>query len=122
MVRPTQIEVKESVEEIQSRLRRTTSGGSQARLLCLYWLKTGAAKTRRELVERSGRSPATITRWLSKYRRGGIKELLHLGQAPGRQSLVNGRALAKLQERLKQPEGFNSYKEIQSWLEAEWCG
>jgi hypothetical protein len=47
--------------------------------------------------------------------------LLEVKRAPGKETIISSQAIASLQERLKQPEGFKSYGEIQQWLKAE-CG
>jgi transposase len=49
----------------------------------LWWLKTGQITQHQHLSERLGRSPASITRWLSKYREGGLPALLSVKTVPG---------------------------------------
>lgn len=85
----------------------------------LWWLKTGQVSQHQELSKRLGRSPASITRWLSQYRRGGLQQLLEVKTAPGAVPKINGEALEKLQARLHSQEGFGSYGEIVDWLGQE---
>ena len=87
----------------------------------LWWLKTGLVSEHQELSRRLGRSPACITRWLSQYRGGGLKQLLEVKAAPGAEPLIQGEALEKLQARLKSEAGFSSYGAIVEWLKQE-CG
>lgn len=62
-----------------------------------------------------------MTRWLGMYKSGGLSALLEVKQAPGNQSSLPMEAVSRLQERLKQPQGFSSYGQGQKWLELE-CG
>lgn len=82
---------------------------------------SGQVKQHQELSYRLGRDGSTISRWLQKYRHGGIAALLEIKTAAGRTPEIRGDALEKLQARLNQPEGFRSYGEIVQWLEQE-CG
>lgn len=41
--------------------------------------------------------------------------------APGNPSSIPVQAVLRLQKRLKQPQGFTSYGQVQQWLEQE-CG
>jgi transposase len=90
-------------------------------LQMLWWLKTGQVTQHQHLSERLGRSPASITRWLHKYRQGGLAELLTLKTAPGAPAKIQGEALEKLQQHLQSEEGFSSYGAIVEWLDQE-CG
>lgn len=116
-----QVVVKETKEELQHRLRRAVSAHTQERLQMLYSIQTGAVSTRMELAQRLGRNESTIYRWLKHYKQGGIEALLNVKTAPGKVSKITPPALDKLKQRLAQPQGFNSYGQIQQWLETE-CG
>ena len=74
-----------------------------------------------ELAQLLHHNEATISRWLLKYRCGGLAKLLEVKQAPGNPGKIPPVAVARLQQRLSQPEGFHSYGEAQQWLEQE-CG
>lgn len=87
----------------------------------LWWIKTQQIRYRKEIGERLGRSPATITRWLSAYRQGGLVALLSEKKPPGATPQLRGEALAKLKQRLASQEGFSSYGAIVDWLHQE-CG
>jgi transposase len=85
----------------------------------LYWLKSGQVRSRRSLAERLGRDQATITRWIRKYKDGGYKGLLEVKQAPGKEPIVSGENLERFKQRLLDPQGFHSYRQIQEWLTNE---
>ena len=57
--------------------------------------------------------------WLSKYKQGGCAGLLAVKQAPGKEPIVAGENLERLKQRLQQPQGFQSYGQIQQWLKSE---
>ena len=115
--RPFRVTVTESLEHLEKSLRHARSASQKERLQMLVWLKKGEVKSRNELAQRCKRDNATITRWMRRYREGGVKALLTQGKAPGAVRKIQGEALAKLKARLAQPEGFHSYREIQQWLE-----
>jgi transposase len=76
----------------------------------------GEVETVRHLAVLMGRGERTIHRWLSFYRKGGIERLLSEGNPPGRPKKISVEEVALLQNELKDPVGFTSYKEIYFWL------
>jgi len=119
MARRLKLEITETGEYLEKSLKQAKSGAQKERLLLLWWLKTGQVSEHQELSRRLGRAPATITRWLSQYRQGGLSQLLVVKTSPGATPKIQGEALAKLQERLNSEEGFGSYGEIVEWLAHE---
>jgi transposase len=114
-----QVEIKESLEELEKAVKYVESASSKERLQMLYWLKTGQVTSRRAIAERLGRDEATITRWLRKYKDGAYKGLLEVKHAPGKNPIVTGENLERLKRRLSEPQGFQSYSQIQQWLVTE---
>jgi len=121
MARPFVIEISESETFLEKSLKRAKMGFRKERLQMLWWIKTGQINYRQEIGERLGRSPATITRWLSLYRQGGLAALLEEKKAPGATPQIRGETLEKLKHRLSSEEGFRSYGAIVEWLQQE-CG
>lgn len=121
MARPLKLSILESQEELEHRLDRQTTATGKERLQMLYWLRIGVVNSRQDLVKLLHKSEATITRWLSMYKSGGLTALLEVKHAPGNSSSIAIDAVSRLKERLKQPQGFSSYKQVQQWLEQE-CG
>jgi transposase len=115
------VAVKETSEQLQHRLRRAVTVHSKERLQMLYLIKTGAVSSRQELAQRMERDESTIYRWLKRYKQGGIEALLSVKTPPGKVSKITPEALHQLKQRLAQPQGFNSYGQIQQWLETQ-CG
>jgi transposase len=112
------LEIKESLEELLAALKQSENPEMKERVQVLYWLKTKQAESTGAIGTLLGRHRTTISRWLSQYRRGGIKELLEKGKSTGRKSVVKPEIKARIIQELKEPEGFSSYKEIQTWLKA----
>lgn len=64
-----------------------------------------------------GRSYSTVKRWLRTYRHHGLQELLKLRHGGGQELSLSTKQLEALDNRLQQPQGFESYEAIQIWLE-----
>lgn len=114
------IEIKESLKTLKDLLLQQKTGKTKERILILYWLKSQQASTVEELAALSGHHRTTISRWLSKYRSGGISALLNISKSTGRQRIIPPEIETCLVEELKDPEGFASYEEVQTWLRAVW--
>lgn len=114
------IEIEESLSKLKELLKGQKTGKSKERIQVLFWLKSGQAKTIEELAARSGHHRTTISRWLSQYRCGGVIKLLNIKTSTGRKRLLAPEIETHLVEELKDPEGFESYEEVQTWLKAVW--
>lgn len=56
----------------------------------------GQVKEQQEIGKRLGRDTSTITRWLQKYRSGGISRLLEIKKAPGATPKMTEEVIAAL--------------------------
>ncbi len=121
MPRPLVIEIVESAEFLEKSLKQAKSGARKERLQMLWWIKTEKIRDRQEISDRLSRSPATLTRWLSLYRQGGLTALLEENKAPGATPQIRGEVLDRLKQRLASEDGFSSYGAIVTWLEQA-CG
>jgi transposase len=119
MPRRLQIEIVESAETLEKQLKHARTASQKERLQMLWWFKTGQVSEHQQLARQLGRDPATITRWLQKYRQGGMAELLKVKSARGKQPQITPEALAGLQQQLSE-RGFTSYGEIVDWLKHEY--
>lgn len=120
MARLLKITIEESAEFLEKQLKNTRTASQKERIQVLWWLKTGQVQEHQELAHRLGRDKSTITRWLQKYRRGGLSELLLVKKAPGQLQHLTIEALAGLKERLATGAPFKSYGEIVEWLKTEY--
>src|SRR4028118_740473 len=117
MANKFQVEIQETVEELEHRLERAITSVSKEKLLLLYWIATKKIKTREELATMLKRDESTIYRWLRTYKQGGITSLLTVKKAPGKTSHIPPEVREKLIEKLQEPEGETSYGKLQMWLE-----
>ncbi|GFE71917.1 transposase [Chroococcus sp. FPU101] len=81
----------------------------------LYLLKIGVAETVRYIAVIVGREESTVHRWFHAYKEGGLEALLEEKPRTGRPKKLNVETVAKLQQELRDPEGFKSYEEVRIW-------
>lgn len=117
MARPFKIEILEAAEYLEKSMRHNRNSSQREKLQMLWWLKVGEVKQQQALGQRLGRDTSTISRWLQKYRQGGLAALLEEKKAPGKAAKIEGEQLAQLEARLEQANGFRSYGEIVEWCE-----
>ena len=65
------------------------------------------------------RDTSTVTRWLQKYRTGGLSGLLEIKKGAGAKRKINDDAIAALIQELKTEKGFTRYGGIVEWLKKE---
>lgn len=115
------INVTQSEHTLKALLHQQPSARHKERIQALYWLKSAQVTTRLELARLLGRGESTVYRWLKLYQVGGLSAVLDIKPPPGKKPLIAAETLSKLQERLSDPVGFESYGAIQQWLATE-CG
>jgi len=116
MSRPFKLAIAESEADLKKRLQHAREAIHKEKLQMLWWVKSGQIQQQQEIGQRLGRDTSTITRWLQKYRRGGLQELLKINQAPGAKRILTDAVLADLQRQLNTPAGFSSYGAIVEWI------
>ncbi|MEG4964829.1 MULTISPECIES: helix-turn-helix domain-containing protein, partial [unclassified Microcoleus] len=84
MANKLQVQIQETVEELEHRLEGHATAVNKEKLLVLYWLATKKVQKRAELATMLKRDSSTIYRWLRAYKKGGINELLSIKKAPGK--------------------------------------
>jgi transposase len=119
MSRPFTIEIRESEEELRKCLQTVRDGVHKEKLQMLWWIKSGQVTQQQQIGMRLSRNTSTITRWLQKYRTGGLEALLQVKKAPGAKRKLDDEVIQSLQQRLTSEEGFSSYGAIVQWLQQE---
>jgi len=112
------LDIQESVEELKALLNRQSHAVERSKLQILWWLKQEQVRQVNELAQLSGYHRITVSRWLSRYRQGGLEALLARQPKPGRPRAIDGAVRQQLARELEDPEGFASYGEVQQWLAA----
>ena len=59
-----------------------------------------------------------MQRWLRCYRAGGLNGLLEQYKSTGRPKIIPSEVRERLKLELAQPEAFESYGEVKTWLKA----
>ncbi len=109
--------IHESVEELHNRLLAEKRQRLKVRIMALWMLKSGQCSTREAVADALGVHRHTITRWLTKYRRGGLDEMLTIRTRPNRKRVVPDGVMRALEQELRtRPEQFSSFKDVQAWL------
>jgi transposase len=112
------INIVESAPTLKTLLGQQKTATGKERVQALYLLKTGQIETVQHLAGCLGRDRVTVQRWLGQYRQGGLKAMLTIGKSKGRPKVIPDWAVKRLKQELCDPEGFESYKEVQIWLKA----
>jgi transposase len=120
MSRPFKVEIIETEEELKKRLQTARLGSQKEKLQMLWWLKSGQVKEQQEIGKRLGTDTSTVTRWLQKYRLGGLCSLLEIKNAPGATRKMSDKAIAALKQELETGKGFSGYGAIVEWLEKKY--
>ncbi len=111
------IEISESASTLKELFKNAHTPPEKERIQTIYWLKTKTVETVKQIAIMLGRNRVTVQKWLRKYRTGGLNLLLEpKNDVGGRPSSIPPEVVEKLKEELKNPEGFQSYGEIQLWL------
>ncbi|MEB3830534.1 helix-turn-helix domain-containing protein [Phormidium sp. CCY1219] len=113
------LEIAETVEELKTLLAKQTTARGRERIQALYLLKIGQVKTLKELGILLGRDTATIYRWFQKYKADGLQGMLAVKKGQGRKPAIPKPVMERLKERLQEPDSFNSYSEVRTWLKKE---
>ena len=117
MAGKTSIQVKESQQELEQRLRKTQSSREKERLQVLYWLRQKNAPSIVAIAKALGKNRGTVQTWLSRYRKQGIDSMLEIPMSRGGARVIPQWAEKALAKRLLESNnGFSSYGAVQQWL------
>lgn len=109
--------VWEDADQLCELMNQQSDSRLHTRIQMLYLLRIGAARNRIQLAQLLGVERETVGAWLRLYERGGLATLLRLGQAPGASSSLPPQVLAAMREKLAQPLGLASFRELHRWVE-----
>jgi transposase len=110
------IEITESLEQLTELMKSQKKVLNHSKIHALYLIKSKQVETVREIAKILSKGETTIHRWFGFYREGGIDLLLLEKKSPGRPKILSVEEVARIQQELRDPEGFKSYKEITFWL------
>lgn len=118
MGRVKKVEIQESATELLKLMREEKRPLVQARLQALYLYQSGHVQDYEQIGQQVGYERHTIGKWFRLYDQKGIAacQQLEMGKKSG--SVISGKALAELQEKLGHAtDYFTSYKQIHQWLQ-----
>jgi len=108
--------IKEDISQLEQMLKTEKDARLKERILALYLIKTKQAKTRIAVAKMLAKYRTTIGDWFEAYEKNGMSGLLTIKTHSNRKSSIPPDVLEQLKQKLKDPEGFNSYKAIQILL------
>jgi len=119
MARRLAVDVKESIQDLERFIKDERSHNRKERLQILLLFKSGNARTLQKLAQCVGKSESTIKRWLVLYRQGGLEKLLTIKKRGGKEAILSPEMLMSLEKRLYETPYFNSYGQVQHWIQKE---
>ena len=108
--------ITETAEELKELLKQETHPHKRQRLHALYLFASAQASTRQQAALLLGLHRETIGRWLATYAQAGLSALLDVYIPTGKSPSLPEDVIADLEHKLKQPQGFASYKAMHTWL------
>jgi transposase len=121
MSKPKPLIVKETQKELVQ-LRKNSSDTKSKRLLMLIELKKekGNAISKRDLAQRIGVDPNSITAWKRLYEQSGIEGIMSDGRIGFKASIISSEEHKKIEQKLKDPKnGLRGYVELLDWVKTE---
>ncbi len=113
-------EITEELSELKTLLKKESKSWKKQRVQMLYLLKSKQVKTILELSSILAVNRNTIGRWLALYEKGKLSDLMEMRKPKGRALSISLNILKELKEKLKEPDAFKTYKDIQLWLKSEY--
>ena len=118
MANALSINVKESLEELKLLLKRSPAHHSSKIRMLMEIIKSDVPLSKNELADRIGVNQNSIQTWRTKYKNGGITELLKDGRIGFKPSIISASAHKKIGIKLNAAEAtFTSYKQLHEWVE-----
>lgn len=115
----SQVKIIESIDLLKTLLSEQKTSDNFQKIQVLYLLKSQQIKTITEIAQIIGKHRVTIQYWLKCYQQEGIAKLLKDKSGGGRKSFISPEVIEKLQDKLEKANDFQSYKQIQDWLNKE---
>jgi len=109
-------EIDEDVETLKEYHRQEDRGRQIQRLQALYLIQTDQAKSRREIARLLGVGKKAVGAWLDRYEVEGLEGMLTIRTHTNRSRALTPEQEERLKEKLSDPEGFESWGAVQSWV------
>lgn len=118
MPRATAFEVAENATELKNLMNAEKNAQRRTKIQVLYLLKSSNRPNISNIALIVGRNRGTIHRWLKKYQREGLYNLLDNSghKRSGRKRSIPDSIALQIKDNI---QCFNDYKDIQIWLHEE---
>jgi transposase len=112
--------ITESANALQHRMQSERDLKKRQRRHALYLATSGQARHRQEIAALLGVHRHSVAAWFRAYAQGGLDHALRYQRPlPPVHQRMTATALAALHDKLTDPHGFASYRQIQVWLAEE---
>lgn len=118
MAKAKEIQIKESVKELKTILKKQPEHlYSRIRMLIVI-KKSEIPLSKNALADIIGVNHNSIQSWRQAYITGGINKLLEYKRGGYKPAMIRGEVLKKIEERLTEPyDAFRGYKELRQWID-----
>jgi len=118
MANALKITVKETLSELR-KLHKSAASHHAPKIKMLMTIKKSAYDlSKNELAAQVGANHNSIQTWRTKYKSGGIKELLSDGRIGFKPAMISKEAHEQIRMKLHDAQGgFTSFKELQNWVD-----
>ena len=111
------VDIAESPQQLQQLIRKHRHARDRDRLRALYLRQTSQVRSRRELARLLNCNESTLYRWFRLYQQQGLEGLLEHHIPNGRPSELTPEIRQALEQKLSDPQGWQSYGELKQWLQ-----
>lgn len=118
MAKAKEIQVSESLPVLKAELKKAGNRIRPRIQMLITIKKSDVLLTKYELAEAVGVNHNSVTKWRMQYIQGGLSALLTHHQGGRRKVVITPSVHKAIARRLhSSSDGFNSYRELQQWVE-----
>ena len=111
--------ILEDLEYLEKLLKKEKNVKVKSRIHFLYLNKINPNYQQKELCQILGLKRNCLRVWTKNYELNGLDNFLKVDKPPGRKAKLDNDNLLKLQDKLKDSEGFVSVDSIRQWIKLE---
>lgn len=117
MGRISKITVKESLETLKIRYKKTSNSKLKLRIKCLIYTKENTFKTQTIIATHLGVDYSSLKRWLKQYNEEGLESYLNIKSGGNKPSIISTEIHKKLSDKLTDSTNpLKGYWEAQQWV------
>lgn len=121
MGKKAQLNIKESMSELQKMLGKQRTFNGQKRVRCLIEIQSASFSTRQKLADYLCVHKRTLERWVNNYKSGGIIEMLSDKPKTKQSKIITPVIHKGLEQKVNDPHNpFLGYWDAQNWVQQEY--